>query len=120
MPPGRQPSEFTLNLREHEALVGEGTVDNGELFESLGKLETSGLRLVGEGKKDAHQFNLAMQKVFHKLVDLEVVPPLSEDQKALAAGKVATYGAAIEASKPTKKAPAQKTDTNKIKTSSRK
>lgn len=119
--PSRDSNPFAEAVIEHQALEAEQPIDNQALFASLGRLEATGLGMVGADGLDMAAFNEVMHTAFSKVADLEIVPPLSEAQKAIVAGKVSLFGAAREASEAKSNKPRdQKTDTDKIDTDSRK
>lgn len=101
----------------HQEFTADGKAGNESLFMGIEDLEKIGLQLIGTGDVSPVHFANVMLSVYHKVNDLEVLPPLSSDQTALVAGKVATYAAMTERAAPKPKRAAPKpTDITKAPT----
>ncbi len=108
---------FEEALIEQEALLASGPVDNDLLHVTLNALETTGYEQIGKGELKTARFAEALHQVFSNAAELEVVPPLSEEQQARFTGKIATYATMMEATatKPPRRTQT-KTDTDKTPT----
>ncbi|HET9173810.1 MAG TPA: hypothetical protein VFN56_00845 [Candidatus Saccharimonadales bacterium] len=108
---------FEQAYQAQQALTETQPVDRGFFLESTENLEQTGLQLFGSGDLKPARFAEVMHSVFSKIADVEVEPPLSEEQLKTIAGKVATYSALREASTPKgRRATKKATDTNAIPT----
>lgn len=103
-----------------EDMMVEPTVENRQLFEAVDRLEQIGTRYLGEHLITAKVLGRAMHAVYIGMADIEIVPPLDEEQKALVAGKVATFAAMAEIAQPKSPKKPKPTDTNKVTTNDRK
>lgn len=114
MPPRK--NAFETETQQFNALVESQPVDRAMVFDLVADLEERGSSLIGDGKLQAAPFAEAMHKVYGRMIDLETVPPQTQKQKKLVAGKYATYAAMVEATTPKKTAKPGPTDTNKVET----
>jgi hypothetical protein len=85
---------------QHEAvtdMMHQGVpISRNELLREVRSLEGLGTSMVGSDKLSMWSFANTMHQVFHKVGEVEVIPPFTKAQENGFAGKIATYGAIVE------------------------
>ncbi len=110
------PTPFQEANYQVQDLMQEVSVDNEQLFTAISNLEQLGTVALGQKEIDVKRFANTMHAAYVRVVDLEVVPPVSEEQKNLLAGKVATFAAMGDIAEPKSPLKPKPTDTKKIQT----
>ncbi|MGZ6004634.1 MAG: hypothetical protein ACXWLH_00625 [Candidatus Saccharimonadales bacterium] len=96
------------------------TLDRDNTLSMLSGIERTGLASVGEGSLSMLDFSQTMHGLFTKVSELDLEPPLTQEQIETFAGKVATYAAAQESAAPKPARRAKRTSTKAAKTDDRK
>jgi hypothetical protein len=99
MPP-KQPNPDFEAFQEavvlHEDLMTSRFTDQTAALDSLNQLEVSGTPLLVD-KNTGSQVAESLHKAFQEIVEVEVVPPLDDIQRATLMGKVLIYKTLSEA-----------------------
>jgi len=103
---------------QHREFVTMDEVPKGEFIDATTNIETTGMALVATDAKQLNRVASALHEVYSKVSEVNIVPPLSEEQAKDYVGKTIMFGALLESADVPKKPKA--TDTAAIPTDKRK
>ena len=115
------PDAFQEAHYAFQDLLKEQPVPNDQLFASLQRVEDIGQTAVANGYRKMNYVAKFIRQDVMSIAEVEVVPPLDQDQLNRVAGKVEFWGQLLESSAPKKREPRQQpTPTERITTNRRK